>query len=115
MINSVSIPTALAAVPGAINISQSFLSDKNAVELYQNAPNPFTTGTVMSFKLSEAALVTLRILDVTGREIAVPIHRETLEIGYHEILFQTSNLPSGMYFYELQAGDIRLTRRMIVE
>ena len=114
VINSVDIPTSLVK-SNTSKTPFSVFSTQTAVELYQNTPNPFHNTTVIGYNLVEAVPITLRILDIMGREIAVPVRNEMKEAGYNQTVFETTNLPSGIYLYELQAGDVHLTRRMVIE
>lgn len=81
--------------------------------LYQNYPNPFNPSTSIRFALSEAAHVSLVVFDLTGRQVAQlvdgPIHA-----GHHQINFDGSGLPSGLYFYQLQTRQKTLTRQMML-
>ena len=113
VINTLSIPTSLA-VPVSQPYVRSAILDNHSVELYQNVPNPFSKNTTISFNLSESTNVTLRIIDITGKAIAMPVNNEKMDAGYHETIFNSGNLPSGIYLYEMQAGENRITRRMIV-
>jgi hypothetical protein len=89
--------------------------------LYQNYPNPFNPITKIKFDiaqhtpypLSRGENVTIKIYDITGREIATLVN-EKLNPGTYEVTFDGSNLPSGVYFYKLQAGDFVQTRKLIL-
>jgi hypothetical protein len=78
-------------------------------KLYQNYPNPFNPITKIKFDippLRGARGVTTRLViyDVLGREIAVLVNDE-LKPGTYEVDWNAENLPSGIYFYRLAAGD----------
>lgn len=75
-------------------------------ELYQNYPNPFNPTTVIRYSLKENCLVNLKIYDLLGREIAVLVN-ELQDEGAYEIEFDANkyNLSSGIYFYQLRAGE----------
>lgn len=81
-------------------------------ELHQNYPNPFNPATVISYQLPENRNVTLEVFDVTGRRVAVLIDDEFRSSGTHRVPFQASSLSSGVYFYQLKAGDQTLTQKM---
>lgn len=85
---------------------------KNFV-LNQNYPNPFNPSTKITFDLPTNEFVTLKVYDVTGREIAVLVN-EKLTAGIKEYEFNAINLPSGVYFYTIQAGDFKATRKMVL-
>lgn len=86
---------------------------KTEFSLNQNFPNPFNPVTVISFSITEAAHVTLRIFDITGREV-LELVNENLEAGNHSVQFNGSNLSSGVYFYQLKANGVKDIRRMIL-
>ncbi|MCA2004630.1 MAG: right-handed parallel beta-helix repeat-containing protein [Ignavibacterium sp.] len=82
--------------------------------LEQNYPNPFNPGTRISWHSPISSWLTIKLYDVMGREV------ETLVNGYYEAGFHStlyivnSTLPSGIYFYRLQADNINLTRKMVL-
>ncbi len=81
------------------------------LELAQNYPNPFNPSTTITFSLPEAGDVTLKVFNLIGEEVATLVN-ERREAGVHHITFAPDNLPSGIYFYVLQAGESRLVRRL---
>ncbi|MBN8546292.1 MAG: Ig-like domain-containing protein [Ignavibacteria bacterium] len=80
--------------------------------LQQNYPNPFNPETVISFTLPQKGFVTGKVYDVMGREIAVLLNGE-FESGFHSVRFNGSGLSSGIYFFNLIAGNERKTIKMI--
>jgi Secretion system C-terminal sorting domain len=83
--------------------------------LSQNYPNPFNPTTKINFQIEKSGLVSLKVYDILGREVASIINEEK-HIGEYEIKFDASkyNLPSGVYFYKLQAGSYIQTKKMIL-
>ena len=85
----------------------------NDFRLFQNYPNPFNPGTKISWQSPVGSWQTLKVFDVLGREI------ETIVDGYYEsgshstLYIVNSSLPSGVYFYQLKAGDFIQTKKMI--
>ena len=77
----------------------------------QNYPNPFNPNTVISFRLSVAGQVTLKIYDVLGKEVETLVS-EKLEAGTYSVNWDASKYSSGVYFYRIQAGDFVDTKRM---
>jgi hypothetical protein len=71
--------------------------------LNQNYPNPFNPSTTIEFILPEPSIVTLRIYNVLGQEIAHPITRQLMDDGQQAIQFDGSRLSTGVYFYQLVA------------
>ena len=81
--------------------------------LEQNYPNPFNPITQITFALPKASIVELKVFDILGQEISTLI-KEEKSTGIYKINFNGSNLPSGVYFYRLQAGDFVETKKMIL-
>jgi len=81
--------------------------------LEQNYPNPFNPSTQISFSLPENAVVDIVIYDQIGREVD-RLQQGLLNAGNHSITWSADNLPSGMYYYQLQVGDRKMTRKMML-
>ncbi|MBC8204938.1 MAG: M28 family peptidase [FCB group bacterium] len=81
--------------------------------LHTPYPNPFNPSTVISFELRDAGEVSLVVYDVQGREVQSLVSGH-LSPGYHEAVFDGSELSSGMYFVRLEAGDFRQVRKMLL-
>ncbi len=83
------------------------------VTLDQNYPNPFNPSTTIRYSLPAKTPVQMRVYNMLGVEVAVLVNGEQ-QAGYHEIRFNAEHLPSGMYFYRLQAGTTTETRRLLL-
>jgi hypothetical protein len=83
-----------------------------AVRLAQNFPNPFNPSTTIRYQISELSKVSLKVFNMLGQEVAVLVDEEK-EAGSYQARWDAS-LPSGMYFYHLQAGEYQETRKMIL-
>jgi Secretion system C-terminal sorting domain len=81
--------------------------------LSQNYPNPFNPTTVIRYQLPVNSVVTLKIFDIIGREVAALVDG-AVRAGEHVAVFEGKNLSSGVYFYRLQAGEHAETRKMIL-
>lgn len=81
--------------------------------LFQNYPNPFNPTTIISYQLHTNALVVLRVFDVLGREVETLVN-ERQNAGAHTVTFNGTNLPSGVYFYSLEAGTYHDTMKMLL-
>ncbi len=82
--------------------------------LLQNYPNPFNPSTMIRFSLANRERVTLKILDVGGREVATLIDHEVLAAGEHSRHWEARNRASGIYFYRLATDNFQVTRKMIL-
>jgi hypothetical protein len=74
--------------------------------LMQNYPNPFNPTTTIEFDLAEASVVTLKIYNTLGQEVASLLSNEWLEDGSQSVEFDANNLPSGVYFYRITAQGL---------
>jgi endoglucanase len=82
-------------------------------ELEQNYPNPFNPTTVINFQVSAHSYTTLKIYDLIGREVATLVSEE-LTAGKHSRHWNAASMPSGVYFYRLQAGSFSETKKLIL-
>ncbi|MFI5407574.1 MAG: T9SS type A sorting domain-containing protein, partial [Nitrososphaerales archaeon] len=91
--------------------------DKNDLpsgfSLSQNYPNPFNPVTNIQYVVDSRQSVTLKVYDLLGNEVAVLVN-EVKPAGKYEVEFSAIILPSGIYFYRLQAGDFIETKKMIL-
>lgn len=81
--------------------------------LMQNYPNPFNPGTVISYQLPVAGFVSLKIFDISGREVSSLVN-EVKEAGYYSVSFDAKNLSSGTYFYKLTSDNFSAVKKMVV-
>ncbi|MFH0734541.1 MAG: CotH kinase family protein [bacterium] len=85
--------------------------------LLQNYPNPFNPSTIIEYHISNAEFVSLKIYDILGKEIAVPIN-EYQSAGSYKINFNANaanyKLASGIYFYKLSAGNFTKIKQMLL-
>ena len=82
--------------------------------LQQNYPNPFNPSTVLSYQLAVNSKVNLKIFDPLGNEVTTLVNEEQ-PVGKYSINFNaTNNLVSGVYFYQLRAGNFLQTNKMIL-
>jgi hypothetical protein len=95
------------------DVTQSHEPLANEFTLYQNYPNPFNPSTHIPYSVRGSGFVSLKVFDVLGREVATLVN-EAKPPGEYGVVFDGTNLPSGVYFYRLTAGGFTETRRMIV-
>ena len=81
--------------------------------LSQNFPNPFNPSAMINYQLPVNSHVTLKVYDVLGREVQTLIN-EDKPAGSYTIKFDVGSLPSGVYFYRLQAGSFTQTKKLVV-
>ncbi len=123
------MPHSEPAHPGQTNVNFTFnltdvQQDQSTIpsefSLSQNYPNPFNPTTRISWQSPVSSLPdgkagrqVLNVFDVLGNEIKTLVNEE-MEAGYHSVDFNASELPSGVYFYRLQAGNFVDTKKMIL-
>ncbi|MBM2841336.1 MAG: hypothetical protein HW412_1864, partial [Bacteroidetes bacterium] len=81
--------------------------------LGQNYPNPFNPSTKIQFAVKTREIVSLKVYDVIGREVATLVNEEK-KPGSHTATFNASTLASGVYFYRLTAGDFVETKKLML-
>ena len=102
-------PNVMTSVPG--ENSDTFIPQDFSLE--QNFPNPFNSRTLIRYAIPHASHVRMVIYNVLGREVVV-LKDERLETSYYNIVFDSVNLPSGLYFCCMEAGDFTSTRKMLL-
>jgi hypothetical protein len=85
----------------------------SSYNLFQNYPNPFNPSTTISYQLPANSFVSLKIFDVLGREIKTLV-QEQQNAGNHSVRFNGTNIPSGVYFYRLQAGTYSAAKKLLL-
>ena len=100
---------------GITSASQMYQEIQDKFILHQNYPNPFNPETKIKFHIPEEMPVNITVYNLLGEEIITLLNRE-LTPGVHEVEFNSGNLnlPGGLYFYRLTAGDISETKKMIL-
>lgn len=98
--------------------SVSVTGVKNAVAptqftVSQNYPNPFNPATKIRYSLPTSSVVTLRLFNVIGQEVATVINAQQAA-GTYDIILDGSKLSTGVYFYRLEAGSHSVTKRMVL-
>ncbi|MBS1552396.1 MAG: T9SS type A sorting domain-containing protein [Bacteroidetes bacterium] len=81
--------------------------------LKQNFPNPFNPLTIINYQLAINNVVSLKVYDALGIEV-VTLVNEKQDPGRYSVEFSGEGLPSGIYFYKLEAGDFTETKRMVL-
>ena len=92
---------------------EDHITSLTSFELYQNYPNPFNPSTKIKFFNPKSSFVNLKVYNVLGKEAATLVNEER-PAGNYEVDFNATDLPSGVYFYRLQAGDFIETKKMVL-
>ncbi len=90
--------------------------DKNQIEFFKlqnNYPNPFNPTTTIGYTLSERTDVLITIYDLLGKEITTLVS-EIQDAGFKSVQWNATNVASGVYFYQITAGDFVQTRKMVL-
>jgi hypothetical protein len=95
------------------NVEQNKPERPTAFRLEPNYPNPFNPTTNIELRIAKFEMVTLRVFDLLGREVAVLVN-ECRPAGVYAVRWDASLLPSGVYFYRLQAGEYVETKKMVL-
>jgi hypothetical protein len=104
----------IVSVEDELQVVSSFM-------LEQNFPNPFNPSTKIKFTIpsviaseaKQSQMVSLKVYDILGNEIATLVNEE-LSPGEYEVEFNAINLPSGIYFYQLSSGVFIQTKKMVL-
>lgn len=109
--------TPIQVIPAKSSTVVTAVDDGSALPLEcalrQNYPNPFNPRTALSYQLSNKILVTLKVLDVLGREVTTLVN-DVREPGVYTVQWNASHLPSGIYIGLLKAGSFTESRRMVL-
>lgn len=105
--------TATLYVSGAIIGVGNNSNVVNKYELFQNYPNPFNPSTTIEYNLLTKGEVKFTVYDIVGKEVA-KLDMGIQEAGKNSVVFNASNLGSGVYFYKIQAGEFTDTKKMFL-
>lgn len=102
------------------NVARIFIDGMVRAELFQNHPNPFNPSTTISFFISEATIVKIKVYNSLGQEV-VELLNDKIEAGNHKVKFDASNLDglgrgltSGFYIYRLETHNFAKTMKMML-
>jgi len=79
-----------------------------------NYPNPFNPSTQIKFALPQNTFVTVKVYNAIGEEVARLVNNEYKEPGSYSVTFDGSNFGSGIYFYSIDAGQFKETKKMVL-
>ncbi len=83
-------------------------------KLNQNYPNPFNPNTLIEFSVAKSELVTIKVYNVLGKEVATLVN-DVKEPGIHSVRFDANGLSSGIYLYKIQSESFTATKKMILQ
>jgi len=106
----------LEMMPVTTGIKIDHTSEQQPVQfsLSQNYPNPFNPSTTIRFDLAEKSPVTLKVYNTVGQVVAVLLDEKPFAAGSYSVAWNARELASGVYFYELQAANTKLTKKMML-
>jgi tetratricopeptide (TPR) repeat protein len=81
--------------------------------LYQNYPNPFNPSTTIKYQIPKPGMVTLKVYDILGREVATLVNENKIE-GFYDFTFNASRFASGIYIYQFRVNDYVSSKKMIL-
>lgn len=108
-------PAKLYYVKAKIDIPVS-VEDRNVVdsfELFQNYPNPFNPSTNIKYSIAEKSNVKISVYDILGSEVATLVN-QVQDAGTYNVVFNASDLASGMYIYTIKAGNFTFSKKMML-
>ncbi len=105
-LNALNLVNQILGVKSENNVANNF-------NLQQNYPNPFNPATIIKYRIAKAGVVTLKVFNLLGEEVATLVN-ENEHPGNYEVQFDERNLASGIYLYQLQAGNFFATKKMIL-
>ncbi|MEJ2615023.1 MAG: T9SS type A sorting domain-containing protein, partial [Ignavibacteriaceae bacterium] len=98
---------------GLTGLDNNLLTLPDKIELLQNYPNPFNPTTKINYNLLSGSFVSLTIYDNLGRELKTLVSNYQ-NAGLYSVTFDGKDLPSGIYYYKLKAGDFSQTKKLVL-
>lgn len=98
--------------PIVSSVDENLIGQPAQFELHQNYPNPFNPSTNIIYTIQNKEHILLKVYDALGIEVKTLINNVE-QAGTHKVEFNASLLPSGVYYYQLSAGEFMQTRKML--
>ncbi len=99
---------------GALGVDDPYASSQDLTRLLgNNYPNPFSGTTLIKYRVRVTGHVRLTVIDPTGQELVKLVDDYTKE-GEHQVTFDATGLPAGIYFYQLQVNGTVETKKMVI-
>ena len=110
-INPIQLAQYLEFVTGSEKESSGVIPE--GFKLFQNYPNPFNPTTKIKYTLPKPELVKIEVFNLLGQKITTLLNKQ-IESGSHEVEFTAKNLPSGIYYYRISAGEFQQVKKMVL-
>jgi len=111
IVNNDATTSDLATAEATPNFNAAVITE---YALHQNFPNPFNPTTTIAFDVVEKNIVTLKVFNATGQEVAT-LANGSFDSGRHVVSFEAGNLPSGLYFFTVKIGnEFSATKKMLL-
>lgn len=98
---------------GAVGIEEFPIKRPTHLQLFQNYPNPFNLITIINYQIQIESWVTLKIYNILGQEVKTLVDEEK-KPGRYEVRFDSSKLSSGLYIYQLKAGEFTNSKKLLL-
>jgi hypothetical protein len=85
----------------------------NSFNLQQNYPNPFNPSTKITYSIPEPGLVSIKVFDILGRQVAELVNKQQ-SAGSYTVDFDAQNLSAGVYLYKIESGSFQASKKMIL-
>ena len=102
-----------AAPAGWVSDVDDYNNLPTSFSLEQNYPNPFNPTTTIRFTVPESGMVSLKVYNLLGQEVATLMNKE-LSVGSYDIHFNAANFSSGVYFYTVKVNNFTATKKMML-
>ncbi len=105
--NTRSFSVVVTSVDASVGMPEEF-------SLEQNFPNPFNPTTTITYALPRQSLVLLEVFNIVGQKVATLVNNETQAAGFYQVQLDARDLSSGIYLYQLTAGDFVATKKLVL-
>ena len=99
--------------PGSVSALKDISLSPDQFRLEQNYPNPFNPSTIIEYSIAHSSNVVIKVYDILGKEVKTVLN-EFKQTGTYEVEFNSKNLSSGIYFYQIRSNGQVLTKKMVL-
>ena len=100
-------------VGAQVGVDEDLPSVPDRIELSQNYPNPFNARTVIAYSLPFDSHVKITVYNLLGQSVETLVNSDQAA-GYHQVVWDAGDVPTGVYFYRIEAADFTATRKMLL-